>query len=151
MKSPHAPLAVASMALLLTGCASSPSVDIDAAQTWYDSVVAAESDGPGSIGVAGMQIGPDEPGSEVRIDFAQPMELSRVDVRCFGDVTAAVTVSLTGVTDGIAAKQQEIPCDEEAHTIQIDSAAADGFTVSATSPARTFLHATALQELTVER
>lgn len=148
MTNPRIPLALAAVALLLTGCTSAPSVDLDAAREWYDGVVDAESDGPGSIGIAGMQIGPDgsDP-AEVRMDFAQPTEVSRIDIRCFGGVTAAVRVAVAGG----ATTEQDIACDEEPHSITVDAPAADGVTVSATAPARTYLHATALQELTIER
>jgi len=148
MTNPRIPLALAAVGLLLTGCASAPSVDLDAAQEWYDAVVAAESDGPGSIGVVGMQIGPEgSDAGDVRMDFAQPTEVSRVDVRCFGGVTASVHVTLAGG----ARTEQEIVCDEEPHSITLGAPAVNAVTVSATAPARTYLHATALQELTIER
>ncbi len=152
MKSLRAPIVLAAAMFGLAGCASAPSVDLDAAQEWYDGVVDAESDGPGSIGVVGMQIGPDRSDAgEVRVDFAQPTEVSRVDIRCFGGTTAVVRVNLPGVADGVSTMEVDVLCDEDPHSITLDAPAADAITVSATAPARTYLHATALQDLTIER
>ena len=135
------------------GCASGPAVDLDEAKAWVDEVVAAESDGPGAAGTGMMRIGP---GGEagVRFDVEDGTALVRVDVRCFGDdddliadVTLAVT-SADGVTRGTDAK---IPCDRDAHDIGVDAASAAAVEIQATAGTETYLHATVIQGLTVER
>lgn len=155
MRSSRALIAAAVAGVLtVSGCASGPAVDLDEAKAWVDEVVAAESDGPGAAGTGMMKIGP---GGEagVRFDVDDGTALVRVDVRCFGDddddLIADVTVAVTsadGVTRGTDAK---IPCDRDAHDIGVDAASATAVEIQATASTETYLHATVIQELVIER
>jgi hypothetical protein len=138
----------------LSGCASGPTVDLDEAKEWVDEVVAAESDGPGAAGTGMMKIGP---GGEagVRFDVDDGTELERVDVRCFGDedadLTADVTLAVTS-EDGVTRKTDAaIPCDRGVHEIDADAAATTAVEIQATASTETYLHATVIQELVIER
>lgn len=135
------------------GCASGPAVDLDEAKAWIDEVVASESDGPGAAGTGMMRIGP---GGEagVRFDVEDGIVLVRVDVRCFGeddDLIADVTVAVTS-GDGVTRETDAaIPCDRGVHEIDADAAAATAVEIQATASMETYLHATVIQELVIER
>ncbi|HCJ49584.1 MAG TPA: hypothetical protein DHW40_09695 [Microbacterium sp.] len=134
------------------GCASGPAVDLDEAKAWVDEVVASESDGPGAAGTGMMRIGP---GGEagVRFDVEDGIVLVRVDVRCFGDddLIADVTVAVTS-EDGVTRETDAaIPCDRGVHEIDADAAAATAVEIQATASTETYLHATVIQELVIER
>ena len=139
----------------LSGCASGPTVDLDEAKEWVDEVVAAESDGPGAAGTGMMKIGP---GGEagVRFDVEDGVVLVRVDVRCFGgddddDLIADVTLAVTS-GDGVTRKTDAaIPCDRGVHEIDADAAATTAVEIQATASTETYLHATVIQELVIER
>ncbi|MGV9195232.1 hypothetical protein ACQ143_12875 [Microbacterium sp. MC2] len=146
--------AVSAGLLLLTGCAAEPSVDLDDARAWIETVEAAESDGPGGAGTASMQIpGPtgDEP-AVTAFTFDAPTVIKRVDARCFGGGTAELTVSLTPAEGAeYPSAEATIPCDQEPHGIPFDAEPASGASVQATGSAETYLHVTLIQELVVER
>ena len=138
----------------VSGCASGPAVDLDEAKAWVDEVVASQSDGPGAAGTGMMKIGPGDEAA-VRFDVDDGTALVRVDVRCFGgdgnDLIADVTLAVTsgdGVTRGIDAA---IPCDRGVHEIDADAAAVTAVEIQATASTETYLHATVIQELVIER
>lgn len=139
----------------LSGCASSPTVDLDAAEDWAQDVVAAESDGPGSAGTLSAKVGPDGKAAALTLAFEQPTSLVRIDVRCYDgdldDVTATVSTAIT-LTDGdVATAQADVPCDREPHELMVDAADAVSVDVEATANVQTYLHATVIQELVIER
>lgn len=149
--------AAAGLVLLLGGCAATPEVDLEAAKRWLDDVRAAESDGPGDAGIAAMKIGPptDQPDS-IRFDYPAPTQLVGVDARCYGedgaDVTAQVTLTVSPA-DGSAAISvpAEVPCDRDPHGIDLDAPPAEAILIEAAADADTYLHATVIQELVIER
>lgn len=153
-------LVLGSVALLLSSCATAttPSVDLDAAQAWLQEVQDAESDGPGAAGYAAMQVGPadDEPddGEDqgIRLDFENPTNLTRADARCFGGGTVDVLVT-TYTGDGSTGDTTEetIACDEEPHDIPLDAPEATGVLVDGRTDTITYLHVTVIESLTIER
>lgn len=140
--------AVSAATLLFAGCSGAPTVDLDAARTWMQTVSAAGPTVGGDVGFAGMQVG--ESSSEVRLDFDEPIPVARIRASCFGDgdLTATVTVSLLG-TDGVdlVARSQEITCDREPHDIAVDGTAVDGVAIAGTADADTYLLAEAIREV----
>jgi hypothetical protein len=155
MRSPRV-LTVTALAAVFTlgGCASGPTVDLDEAKAWADDIVAAESDGPGAAGTGLMGVGPGDDGS-IRFDFDAETSLVRVDVRCFGDddgdVVATVTAAVTSGDGATVGTDGEIPCDREVHGVAVDAADATAIEIRATATAETYLHATVIQELVIER
>jgi len=154
MKGHRATALMASTALLLlSACASTPSVDLDAAREWLDTVKAEESDGPGAAGIASMPIGREPADDEgTRLDFAAPTQLVRADARCFGGGTADVAVivfSAAGTESDTF--DAEIACDEAAHGIDLDTGPASAVAIQAHGSAETYLHVTVIEELVVER
>ncbi|MDJ1112911.1 hypothetical protein [Microbacterium dauci] len=155
MRSPRVLAATTLIAVVaLGGCASGPTVDLDEAKAWADDIVAAESDGPGAAGTGLMSVGPGDDGS-IRFDFDTDTALVRIDVRCFGDddgdVVATVTAAVTSSDGATVGTDGEIPCDREAHEITVDGADATAIEIRATATAETYLHATVIQELVIER
>ncbi|GAA3897583.1 hypothetical protein [Microbacterium invictum] len=139
--------------LLLSGCAAQPSVDLDGAREWVETVQAEESDGPGAAGTASMLIDSEPADDEgIRLDFAAPTQLVRADARCFGGGTADVTVTVFSA-DGTESDtfDGEIPCDEAAHSIDIDFDPASAALIQAQGSTQTYLHVTVIQEMVVER
>lgn len=144
MRSPRAPvIAVCTLAVLLTGCSASSSVDEDAAGAWY----AAVSDDPSVNGAAtlGMHVGPGSAG-EVRADFDEPVGIVGADARCYGGdgVTADVTVNVTTDDGGQITVTVPVPCDTEPHRIPFDDASARAVSASGTAPVATYLYVTAI-------
>lgn len=142
--------------LLLAGCAQDPGVDLSAARQWADEVSAAASDGPGFAGAAATEVGTEKSESGVMLLELQPgTVLTRVDARCYGGdvetISTVVTITLDtgdGVDDTI---EREIPCDEEAHAVDLRPTAADSLMIEGVASAPTYLHATAIIELRVEQ
>ncbi|MFS0867856.1 hypothetical protein AB3M83_11070 [Microbacterium sp. 179-B 1A2 NHS] len=154
----RAGLATSAAVLLLCGCAATPEVDLDAAREWLDTVAAESSDGPGDAGTAGMRIGPatggDRPDDGIRLDYEAPTQVVRVDARCFGGdgVTAEVTITVFPAEQSSSSRAvTDIPCDREAHGIAVDTGPAEAIRIDASADAETYLHATVIQELVVER
>lgn len=151
-------LAAAGTLVLLTGCASTPSVDLDAAREWLETVQAEQSDGPGAAGVATMLVGtttpdPDDEGDDgIRLDFENPAGLKRAEARCFGGGTVEVAVTVYS-EDGARSDSfgDEIACDREPHDIALDAGPASAAVVSGRGSAETYLHVVLIEELTVER
>lgn len=148
-------LAACTGLLLLTGCAATPEVDLDAARDWLEMVQAEESDGPGAAGIASLLIAPESSDSTddgVRLDFDMPTQLVRADARCFGGGTADVTVTVTSADGaGTESFDADVPCDREPHPIDLESGPAAAAAVEASGSAETYLHVTLIQEMIVER
>ncbi len=146
----------AASVLFLSGCAPTPSVDLAAAQEWIDSISASESDGPGAAGTAAAEIGPADTGATVvRLDFPEATVLSRLDLRCYGDaeddITARISVTMQTAAGDTIPLEQEIPCDRDAHEVELDPSPVASVAVEGTASAQTYMHATVIQQLVVER
>lgn len=142
--------------LLLAGCANEPTVDLVAAQEWVDRIRAAESDGPGFAGAAAIEVGTEESSpSTVRLELSASTVLTRVDVRCYGEkdgaITATVSVTLESADGEMDAVEQSVPCDQGAHAIIVGATPSDSVLIESFARTRTYLHATVITELTVER
>ena len=144
MRTLRAPVIAASaLALLLTGCSATPTVDVDAAGAWWDTV----GDDPVADGAAalGMKVSPGSSG-EVRADFATSVGIIGADARCYGgdDVTADVTVNVMTADGGQMTITNQIVCDTEPHRIPFDGSSARAVSASGTAPVPTYLYVTAI-------
>jgi len=142
--------------LALGACAATPSVDLDEARAWLETVQAEQSDGPGSAGSASMLVQDsadhDDEDEGIRLDFAAPTDLKRAEARCFGGGTVDVLVtvfSAGGTTSDTA--DLAVPCDEDPHDIVLDSTASSAALISAHGSSATYVHVELIQTLTVER
>ena len=67
------------------------------------------------------------------------------------DLIADVTLAVTS-EDGVTRKTDAaIPCDRGVHEIDADAAATTAVEIQATASTETYLHATVIQELVIER
>lgn len=150
----RAAVAASITALLLAGCAASPEVDLGAAREWVETVEAEESDGPGAAGTASMQIpreSDDVEPAATGFDFDAPTQLKRADVRCYGDGTADLTLTVTSSAGESEAFTAQIPCDQESHGLDVDAGPASTALIEAVGSAETYLHVTLIEEMVVER
>lgn len=147
---------VISATLLSAGCAASASVDLDAARAWAAEASAQSSDGPGLAGAAMLSATPDPPSDDgVRLDFSEPVNLTRAQASCFGghkaEVIVTVTASAAGASTGYGL---EIPCDEQPHDIPFGDDGverADSAFLTARADPSTYAYVEVIQALTAER
>lgn len=147
---------VISAALLSAGCAASASVDLEAARAWAAEASAQSSDGPGLAGAAMLSATSDPPADDgVRLDFAEPVTLTRAQASCFGGQTAEVIVTVTSSTGGASTGYGlEIPCDERPHDIPFGDRGvqgADSVFLTARADPSTYAYVEVIQALTAER
>ncbi|MFI8631117.1 hypothetical protein ACIGEP_00795 [Microbacterium sp. NPDC077663] len=138
-------IALPALALLLSGCSGTPTVDADAAATWFATV----DDEPvaDAAAVVGMRVGPGSSG-DVRAEFHDPVRIAGADARCYGgdDVTADVTVNLMTADGGQITVTQEVVCDTEPHRIPFADVSTRAVSASGTAPVSTYLHVTAVAD-----
>lgn len=146
--------------LLLSSCATTPTVDLDAAREWVEGVQADESDGPGAAGTATLLVDPavvedegeDDPAGSVRLDFPADATLTRADASCFGGGTVEIGVTVF-TTSGDSTESDsfggEIPCDEEPHEIDLDGRVGSSVLVEAHGETATYAYIRLMQELTI--
>ncbi len=140
--------------LALGACAATPSVDLNEARAWLETVQAAQSDGPGSAGSASMlvQADHDDEDEGIRLDFAAPTDLKRAEASCFGG--GAVSVTVTVFSAGGTSSDSyplDVPCDEEPHEIALGTEASSAALISAHGSPETYVHVELIQALTAER
>lgn len=132
--------------LALTACTPPLQVDLDLAREWVDQT--DDLDAADAVGGAMMLAGPadatesdegDEP-TGITLGFADPVTVSAFRVRCFGGGTAMFVYDISGATSAFG-WGGEVPCDEEAHTIETndDYSRVDAVRVDATSDPATYV------------
>jgi hypothetical protein len=118
-----------SIAIVLSGCAAEPVPSADV-QEWLDGL---DIDGGDELAVfrggTALDWGDDD---AILAGFGDDVEatLTSADVYCFGEDRVSVQLRLEGATSSTTIREEDVPCDENPHVIELslDDATAVGAT-----------------------
>lgn len=121
MRSPR--LAAAVILLLSAGALAGCAADADAPdsaemQAWSDGVADAVDGEAGVLGVMAAATGTDG-GGQVTLNFEAPVEVSGVDLSCFGEGTATLSVTVSSDDGAIVLGENLVECAAGTMTVDL--------------------------------